>query len=269
MTCEVNEMLRDIYATLFCWCLSAVGTLIEQLHEAWDVQSCLFTLKLVVQRKEWSCSLALHSAITAQVCGASRLRHRNRSWSRPLESMLVLGLYQHVSEPSQKRLSNAFIQRSVMPQRLSKRHLLFEFPLKKKKKKNCFVRYTCVPNRKTHTETVRYEYVYRFTPNIYDSLSLYEKATLFSTKKVFHRGKCGWATSNRWRGQTSPFWANYHFKYWLSVATNKSSDIKHGCSRGFCSLYSTRRRRLIYSGLGPHSSIELSFSQPNRISGED
>ncbi len=140
---------------------------------------------------------------------------------------------------------------------------------KKKKKKTVFVRYTCVPNRKTHTETVRYEYVYRFTPNIYDSLSLYEKATLFSTKKVFHRGKCGWATSNRWRGQTSPFWANYHFKYWLSVATNKSSDIKHGCSRGFCSLYSTRRRRLIYSGLGPHSSIELSFSQPNRISGED
>ncbi len=32
-----------------------------RLHEAWDVQSCLFTLKLVVQRKEWWRSLALHS----------------------------------------------------------------------------------------------------------------------------------------------------------------------------------------------------------------
>ncbi len=41
-------------STLLCWCLSAVKTLIEQLHEAWDVQSCLFVLKLVVQRMEWS-----------------------------------------------------------------------------------------------------------------------------------------------------------------------------------------------------------------------
>ncbi len=57
-----------------------------------------------------------------------RLRHGNRSWSRPLESMLVLGLYQHVSEPYQKRLCKALIQRSVMPrQRMSKCHLLFEF----------------------------------------------------------------------------------------------------------------------------------------------
>ncbi len=49
----------------------------------------------------------------------------------------------HVSEPSQKRLSKAFIQRSVMPhQRLSKRHLLFEFP-EKKIKNTVFVRYTC------------------------------------------------------------------------------------------------------------------------------
>ncbi len=73
-----------------------VETLIERLHESWDVQSCLFALKLVVQRKEWSRLLAL---------GASRLRNGNRSWSRPLESMLVLGLYQHFSEsePSQKR----------------------------------------------------------------------------------------------------------------------------------------------------------------------
>ncbi len=49
------------------------------LHEAWDVHSCLFALKLV----------ATEEGMMAQVCGASRLRHRNRSWSQPLESMLV------------------------------------------------------------------------------------------------------------------------------------------------------------------------------------
>ncbi len=39
-----------------------------------------------------------------------------------------------VSEPSQKRLYEPFIQRSVMPhQRLSKHHLLFEFPEKTNK----------------------------------------------------------------------------------------------------------------------------------------
>ncbi len=79
-----------LISTLFCWCLSAVETLIERLHEARDVQSCLFVLKLVVQRKEWSRSLALGSA---QGCGESRLRHRNRSWLRPLESMLVFWFY--------------------------------------------------------------------------------------------------------------------------------------------------------------------------------
>ncbi len=41
-------------------------------------------------------------------------------------------LYQHVSEPSQKRPSKGFIQRSVMPhQRQSKQDLLFKFPEKK------------------------------------------------------------------------------------------------------------------------------------------
>ncbi len=132
MTCwgKWNATWRFI-STLFCLCLSTVETLIERLHEAWDVRSCLFALKLVVQRKEWSRSLVLRSA---QVCGALRLRHGNGSWSWLLESMLVLGLYQHVSEPSQKRLSKAFIQRSVMPhQRLLKWHLLFEFPEEKKK----------------------------------------------------------------------------------------------------------------------------------------
>ncbi len=58
----------------------------ERLHEAWDVQTCLFTLKLVVQKKEWSCWSFM---ISAQACGASRLRHGNRSWSQPLESMRV------------------------------------------------------------------------------------------------------------------------------------------------------------------------------------
>ncbi len=86
MTCwgKINATSHFI-SPLFCWCLSVVETLIEQLHEAWDVQSCLSGLKLVVQRKEWSRSLSLR--------GTSRLRHGNRSWSRPLESMLVLGLY--------------------------------------------------------------------------------------------------------------------------------------------------------------------------------
>ncbi len=36
------------YFHAVCWCLSAVEILIEQLHEALDVQSCLFALKLVV-----------------------------------------------------------------------------------------------------------------------------------------------------------------------------------------------------------------------------
>ncbi len=81
---------------MFCWCLSVVETLIEQLREAWDVQSCLFALKLVIQRKEWWRSLAL---LPAQVCGASRLRHWNRSWSRLLESMLVLGLGTFLNRP--------------------------------------------------------------------------------------------------------------------------------------------------------------------------
>ncbi len=48
----------------------------------------------------------------------------------PLES-IVLGSYQHVSEVSQKWLSKAFIEQTVIPhKRLSKRHLLFEFPEK-------------------------------------------------------------------------------------------------------------------------------------------
>ncbi len=112
MTCwgKWNAMWHFIF-TLFCWCLSAVETLIEQLHEAWDVQSCLLVLKLVVQRKELSRLLGLRSAhfyVTAQ----------SLTWEPelivPLKSMLMLGLYQHVSEPSQKRLSKAFIQWSVI-----------------------------------------------------------------------------------------------------------------------------------------------------------
>ncbi len=120
---EVNEMLLDFISTLFCWRLSVVETLIE-----W-----LIVLKRVVNRKEWWRSLCWSlQHVTAQT--------RNRSWSRPLESMLVSGLYQHVSESSQKRLCNAFIQQSVMPlQRLSKRQLLFEFPGKKK----ILLWYTC------------------------------------------------------------------------------------------------------------------------------
>ncbi len=158
---EVNEMLRDIS---FPRCF--VETLIERLHEAWDVQSCLFALKLVVQRKEWWRSLALCSA---QVCGATRLRHGNRSWSWPLESMLVLGLYQATS---------TFLKR---PRSGSPRRLYSDLSCHIKDCQNAiyylnfliivfflitvFVRYTYIPNRKTRTETIRYEYVYRYTPN--------------------------------------------------------------------------------------------------------
>ncbi len=114
----------------------------------------------------------------------SSLRHVTAQTQEPeliaaLELMLVSGLYQHISELSQKRLSKAFIQWSVMPhQRLSKWHLLFEFP---EEKKNVFVRYTCIPNRKTRTETVRYEYVYRYTPII-----------IFFPTQVAYALVCGW-----------------------------------------------------------------------------
>ncbi len=50
-----------------------------------------------------------------------------------------------------------YIQQSITPcQRAPKQHLLSEFPEKMEQ----FVRYTCVPNRKTLTENFRYEYVY-------------------------------------------------------------------------------------------------------------
>ncbi len=93
MTCwgKLNATWHFISVLLMCF----RGWNTEQLHEAWDVQSCLFMFKLVVRRKEWLRSLALCSS---QVCGTSRFRHGNLSWSRPLESMLVLGLYQRVSE---------------------------------------------------------------------------------------------------------------------------------------------------------------------------
>ncbi len=53
MTCwgKLNAMWHFI-STLFCWCFSVSETLIEELHEAWDIQSCLFALKLVVKRRE-------------------------------------------------------------------------------------------------------------------------------------------------------------------------------------------------------------------------
>ncbi len=127
--------------------------LLSRLHFSSELTSC----------GHWW--LAEVNEMLRDICGVLRLRHGNRSWSRPLESKLVLGLYQHVSEPSQKRLSKAFIQRSVMPhQRLRKRHLLFEFP-EKKKKKNIYIY--------IYTVLVRYTYAYRtkntctVTPLIY------------------------------------------------------------------------------------------------------
>ncbi len=87
----------------------------ERLHEAWDVNSCLFALKLVVQRKEWSrplCTCMQH--ITAQT--------REPELIAAARVSACVGFILHVSEASQKRLSKTFIQRSVTPhQRLSER----------------------------------------------------------------------------------------------------------------------------------------------------
>ncbi len=142
-------------STLFCWCLSAVETPIEQLHEAWDVQSCLFDLKLVVKRKEWSCSLALCSA---QVCRAGTGADRGRSsqclcWvytstflNRPRSGSP--GVYTAICHATSKTVKTPFIIW------ISWKKIKILYPL----------RYTCVPNRKTCTKTVRYKYVYHYNP---------------------------------------------------------------------------------------------------------
>ncbi len=115
---EVNECY--VYVTLFCWCLSVVETLIEQLHEAWDIQTCLFTLKLVVQKKEWWRSFTLRS-------------HAGTGADRGRSSQCLCWVYTARFWTVQ-RLSKAFIQRSVMPhQRQSKHHLLFDHPEEKTK----------------------------------------------------------------------------------------------------------------------------------------
>ncbi len=168
-------------STLFCWCLSAVETPIEQLHEAWDVQSCLFDLKLVVKRKEWSCSLALCSA---QVCRAGTGADRGRS------SQCLCWVY-----------TSTFLNRprSGSPRRLYSdlschikdcQNAIYYLNFLKKNKNIVSLRYTCVPNRKTCIETVRYKYVYHYTPNIYiyiknilnyyDSIIFYPLGQLFS-----------------------------------------------------------------------------------------
>ncbi len=70
-----NATWRSVYK-LFYWHLSAVETLIERLHEMFI--HVYFELKVIVKRKEWSCSLALRAAIrtdpiyTTHVCGALR-----------------------------------------------------------------------------------------------------------------------------------------------------------------------------------------------------
>ncbi len=144
-----NAMWHFVYK-LFYWRLSVVEAMTEWLHEAWDVHLCLFHFKT---SKE--------------------------------EGMIVLTRASIWTE--------AFIQWSVSPhERAPKRHLLFEFPDKMDriwKMRLCFlskvtiyktgsfqwsstcavvklvfVRYTCIPNQKTHTENFRYEYVYRYTP---------------------------------------------------------------------------------------------------------
>ncbi len=53
------SLVNELWTLMTCWgkLISAVETLIVQLHEVWDVKSFLFALKIVVQRKEWSQSL--------------------------------------------------------------------------------------------------------------------------------------------------------------------------------------------------------------------
>ncbi len=149
MTCwgKWNAMWHFI-STLFCWCLSTVETLIEQLYETWDVQSCLFTLKLVVQRKEWSRSLALRSSlrhVTAQtrepeLISATRVNacvYTSTFLNRPRSGSprhLYSDLSCHI-----KHCQNAIYY--------------LNFLKEKNKKQTVFVRYTCVPNRKIRRET--------------------------------------------------------------------------------------------------------------------
>ncbi len=96
-------------------------------------------------------------------------RHGNQSWSRPLESMLVLGLYQATSTFLNRLRSGSprCLYSDLLCHKDCQNAIYYLNFLKKKKKKTVFVRYTCVPNRKTRTEMVQYEYVYRYTPNIY------------------------------------------------------------------------------------------------------
>ncbi len=74
----------------------------------------------------------------------------NRSWSRTLESMLVLGLYQHVSErPWSGSPSHLY---SDLPCHKDWQNIIYYFNFQKKK---LFVRYACIPNRfGTNTCTV-------------------------------------------------------------------------------------------------------------------
>ncbi len=70
--------------------------------------------------------------------------------------------------------TEAFIQQSVTPhQRAAKRLLSFEFPQKN------YIKFTRVPNQKTHTKNFQYEYVYRYTPSWYPWKGFLKKIVSF------------------------------------------------------------------------------------------
>ncbi len=133
-------------STLFCWCLSTVETPIERLHEAWDVQSCLFVLKLVVKRKEWTSSLALRYAIySAQDVGKGGDRVNvcvgfipARFWTVP--EAALKGVYTAIWRATLKTVKTPFI-------------IWISWKKTPKKKKRI---------RSVHMRT---EYVYCYTPN--------------------------------------------------------------------------------------------------------
>ncbi len=120
---EVNEMVRDI---LFPRCFVHV---FPWLNTDWAITwgmrcSVMFiSLTLVVQRKEWSFT---------RVCGALRLRHGNRSWSRPARVNACVGFIPAICHATSKTVKTAFIMW-----------------ISWRKKNTAFCRYICVPNRKS------------------------------------------------------------------------------------------------------------------------
>ncbi len=114
MTCWGNwNATWHFISTLFCWCLSAVETLIERLHEAWDVQSCLLALRLVQRKEWWQKSAARLGSDTGT--GADRCARVNacvgfipaRFWTVPEAALQCV--YTAICHATSKTVKTAFI----------------------------------------------------------------------------------------------------------------------------------------------------------------